>query len=253
MPRFEARDPFPLLSRFSASEARDHASEADRWLGMRVDVIEAALARRGSREPAPSTSGDKHQLWFGLSPRDLLTPYLEIRRCLSSLNLTPGMTVVDLGAAYGRMGFVLHRHEPGVRFVGYEYVGERVREGRRALDRFGAALAELHHADLTSPSLELTAADVYFLYDYGTPKAIEKTLHDLRRVSSKKSITIVARGRACRYAIESRHPWLAKRNPLAPEDAITVYVSSPRAVEATVEDRVQVVDRRKNARYDRGL
>lgn len=253
MPRFEARDPFPLLPQFSASEARDHAAQADAWLGLRVDVIEARLASAGSREPAPSTSGDKHQLWFGLSPRDLLTPYLEIRQCLASLRLEPGMTVVDLGAAYGRMGFVLHRHEPGVRFIGYEYVGERVRDGRKALERFGASLAELHHADLTSPTLNVAAADVYFLYDYGTPKAIEKTLHDLRRVAAGKRITIVARGRACRYSIESRHVWLEKANPLAAEGAITIYVSRTDAIEAAVKDGIQVVDRRKSTRHDRDL
>ncbi len=241
------------MTNFTASEARDHAVGADRWLGLRVDEIEASLAKSGSRDPAPSTSGDKHQLWFGLSPRDLLTPYLEIRRSLAELKLTPGMTVVDLGAAYGRMGFVLHRHEPGVRFVGYEYVGERVRDGRKALDRFGAALAELHHADLTSPRLEISSADVYFVYDYGTPKAIEKTLFDLKKISARKPITIVARGRTCRYAIESRHPWLTKWDPTAPEAAITIYRSRGDGIEAPVENRVQVVNRRDRTRKDREI
>lgn len=235
------------------SDARDHAADADRWLGMRVEPIEATLTRVGSREPAPATSGDKHQLWFGLSPRDLLTPYLEIRRSLASLALEPGMTVVDLGAAYGRMGFVLHRHEPGVRFVGYEYVGERVREGNRALEKFGATLAELHHADLTSPSLKIASADVYFVYDYGTPKAIEKTLYDLKKVAVRSPITIVARGRTCRYAIESRHPWLAKADPFAPEDTITIYRSSANVVEASVKDAIKVIDRRDQTRRDRDL
>ena len=235
MPRFEARNPFPLQAEFSLNEARDHAMEADRWLGLRVDVIEASLARQGSRDPAPQTSGDKHQLWFGLSPRDLLTPYLEIRLMLSELCLKPGMTVIDLGAAYGRMGFVLHRHEPGVRFIGYEYVGERVREGRVALDRFGAELAELHHADLTASVFKVAKADVYFLYDYGTPKAIEKTLFDLCRIARERPITIVARGRTCRYAIESRHSWLAKADPLAPEAAITIYRSVDRSLDVGIE------------------
>ncbi|MES2965446.1 MAG: hypothetical protein V4760_16305 [Bdellovibrionota bacterium] len=253
MSTFQPRDPFPLQAQFSASEARDHAVDADRWLGLRVDEIEAALAKRGSREPAPSTSGDKHQLWFGLSPRDLLTPYFEIRRSLSGLALEPGMSVVDLGAAYGRMGFVLHRHEPGVRFLGYEYVGERVRDGRRALERFGATLAELHHADLTSPEFKLPQADVYFIYDYGTPKAIEKTLFDLKRVAAKKAITIVARGRACRYSIESRHGWLAKADPAAGETAITIYRSRADAIEAPMQYGVEIVDRRKRARHDRDL
>ena len=225
MSRFESRDPFPLLPQFSASLARDHAVEADRWLGLRVEKIEAELTKNGSRDPAPQTSGDKHQLWFGLSPQDLLTPYLEIRKCLVELKLKPGMRVVDLGAAYGRMGFVMHRHDPGVEFVGYEYVGERVREGRLALERFGARLAELQHCDLTAADFRVVPADVYFIYDYGTPKAIEKTLYDLRRASRNRVVTVVARGRACRYAIESRHPWLSKYDPAASESTITIYRS----------------------------
>lgn len=231
MVQFERRDPFPHLApdSFSKKEARDHSREVDRYLGLNVDQIERQLTASGSSAPAKDASGDHQQLWFGLDPQDLLTPYIEIRATLESLKqdgfFESSKHVVDLGAAYARMGFVIERHFSNVSFTGYEYVGERVFEAARALNKIGAQRSWIEHADLTSSSFQLPFADIYFIYDYGTPKAIEKTLHDLKRISSARQILIVARGRACRYSIESRHAWLRKANPLAPERAITVYRS----------------------------
>jgi hypothetical protein len=224
MTRFERRDPFPLIESFSKSEALAHAAECDAWLGLRVEEIEARLASGGSLKPAPVTSGGHQQLWFGLAPRDLQTPYLELRRLLNAVGGS-GL-VVDLGAAYARMAFVIERHFPEMSFVGFEYVGERVAEARRALAAFGAERSRVDHVDLTSSAFKMPAADVYFIYDYGTPAAIEKTLYDLRRTTRGRLVTVVARGRVCRYAIESRHAsWLAKRDASEPESAVTIYRS----------------------------
>lgn len=241
MVSFERRDPFPNLGegKFSKSEAKAHASEVDSYLGLRISAIETKLHHAGSKSPAPEASGDHQQLWFGLDPQDLLTPYLEIRTTLESIDLKNRKHVVDLGAAYGRMGFVIERHFPKLTFTGFEYVGERVVEGAQALKRFGARRATLEHADLTSTKFQIPDADVFFIYDYGTPKAIEKTLYDLRKISLKREILIVARGRNCRYAIESKHPWLLKADPGAPERAITIYqsqeLSALRRIESPVE------------------
>jgi precorrin-6B methylase 2 len=239
MVKFERRDPFPYLpdGSFSKSEARAHAVEADLYLGLRIPEIESKLNQQGSKTPAPDASGEHQQLWFGLDPQDLLTPYLEIRTTLENLKLQGKKHVVDLGAAYGRMGFVIERNYPDLLFTGYEYVGERVVEAERALKRFGAKRASVEHADLTSSHFHLPDADVFFIYDYGTPKAIEKTLHDLRKQALKKEILIVARGRSCRYSIETRHRWLSKADALAPERAITVYRSllSLNRIESPVE------------------
>jgi hypothetical protein len=224
MIQFERRNPFPLHDSFSKSEALAHAADCDSWLGLRVEEIEARLALGGSSKPAPVTGGGHQQLWFGLAPRDLQTPYLELRRLLETVGGS-GL-VVDLGAAYARMAFVIERHFPEMSFVGFEYVGERVAEARRALTAFGAVRSRVDHVDLTSPTFKMPAADVYFIYDYGTPVAIEKTLYDLRRATQGRLVTVVARGRVCRYAIESRHSsWLMKRDASLPESAVTVYRS----------------------------
>ncbi|MES2857343.1 MAG: hypothetical protein V4692_15845, partial [Bdellovibrionota bacterium] len=205
---FERRDPFPLLTsnQLSVSEKSLHSAAVDLFLGLRVNDIEAKLDRTGSRRPAPQTSGDKQNLWFGLAPQDLLTPYLEIREVLHALNPTPGEVVVDLGAAYGRMGFVIERHFQGVRFEGYEFVGERVDEGRRCLEKFGALKSNLHHADLTSKSFKIPKANYYFIYDFGTDSAIEAILIQLGRIAlTSGPFKLIARGRRTQYAIADSH------------------------------------------------
>lgn len=225
---FHPSQPFPPLEPDSQSvaDAQAHAAAADRWLGLRTQDVERILREKGSRRPAPESSGEKQELWFGLDVKSLLTPYCEIRALLDRLAPRPGQTIVDLGAAYGRMAFVIARHFPGVRFRGYEYVGERVDEGRRAIARAGIRDVRLDHADLAVTTPE--AADFYFIYDFGTPKTIEKALYDIRRHAEQRAPVVIARGRHCRALIDARHPWLSGAPELLkswPESRVSVYRS----------------------------
>lgn len=232
MLKFQASDPYPLLNGRSPSysEILDHSAAVDAWHGLRVATIESELMGHGCRSRAPEASGEPQQLWLGLDTRSLLTPYTEIRSMLHRLAPPQGSSIADLGAGYARMGFVIGRHHADVEFIGYEYVGERVREARRCLARFNYESVKVEHADLSATTFRPEPADIYFIYDYGTPKAIEKTLHDLRRISRERPLTIVGRGRHCRMAIETRHSWLMKKYPTEPEGRFTVYVSEPTLV-----------------------
>ena len=223
---FDPVTPFPLFdsSLHTPSELRSLAQQTDEWLGLRIPEIESKLAAHGCRKRAPDSSKEKQQLWFGLEPQKLLTPYSEIRALLESLNLQPGQTVVDLGAAYGRMGFVIARCFPLVNFIGYEYVGERVEESRRCLARFSScANVRMEHADLAAADFAPVEADIYFIYDFGPLKAIEKTLYDLKRLARRRPVILVGRGRHSRYLIETRHRWLTCVDPHAPEGPSTIY------------------------------
>lgn len=196
----DPNDPFPLvrLTRELYPAAKRHAAGVDELLGLRVKETEARL-----RDPR-----DGQQRWLGTHPSVFLTPYVELRAWLEQVAPKAGETVVDLGAGYGRLGFVLARHYPEVSFLGFELVPERVEEGSRALARFGARHARLEVADLAAAAFMPPAAEVYFVYDYGTREAIEKTLADLREIAKGRPIRVVGRGRAVRDAIERRHPWL---------------------------------------------
>lgn len=198
---FDPLDPFPWFAAgvHSYQAEKEHAREVDAWLGLAIEKTEAGVAEIEGRE-----------IWRSHGPDTFLTPVTEIRRMLELLQ--PKGKVVDLGAGYGRMGFVMARHFPQAEFLGYEIVRERVDEGNRALRAFGANSARLIEADLR----EVVPADaeIYFLYDYGKREAIEKTLLDLQRIARRRTVTIVGRGRAVRDRIERKEPWLTV---LAPE------------------------------------
>jgi hypothetical protein len=214
---FDPQDPYPLLlspEDATYAEAQLHAAEVDRWLGLETERIECELVTRGRATP-------DQQLWIGLPVQAMLTPYTELRSMLARLAPLPGQTIVDLGAGYGRMGLVIARHHPGVRFVGYEYVAERVNAGGLAIAEqlaMSSSRAELRaemyieltQSDLAAPGFAPIPADTYFIYDYGTRAAIEKTLQDLRALARTRALTVIGRGRASRDAIERDHPWLSQ-------------------------------------------
>jgi hypothetical protein len=207
MLQFLATDPFPLVadSGHTYAEAQLHSAEVDAWLGIEVDQAEADFSAE-SREIDASQN-----LWRDLPAKMLLTPYTELRWILSLLRPKPGELVIDLGAAYGRMGFVVARHFPEVRFIGYELAEPRVAAGRRAMmNHHLPPTIQLERADLSSPAFRPETAESYFLYDYGSRRAIQKTLDDLRAISLTRKIRVVGRGRAVRDAIERECPWLSQ-------------------------------------------
>ena len=112
------------------------------------------------------------------------------------------------------MGWVMARHFPNVNFIGYEFVKERVEEVRRCWKGTHSTFKILV-ADLSTIDFAPAAAEYYFIYDFGSRQAIEKTLQDLRKIAQERPITVVGRGRASRDAIERQHPWLSQMN--APE------------------------------------
>jgi len=187
-------DLFPF-SDATYADQQEQSRLIDIELGLRTDEIERTI----------SGEDDRHtRYWIGLPTSALLTPYSEIRLMLS--RLPDARKVVDLGAGYGRMGFVIASHYPHVEFLGIEVVAERVLEGAAALRRFGAK-GELREGDLTE--MDLPDADTYFLYDYGSQSAIEKTLNDLKERALKHAVTVVGRGGATRSTIEKKHLWLS--------------------------------------------
>lgn len=225
---FNSKVPFPLVpeEKYSYALAQAHSAKVDRWLGLETDKVEKELETKGCRLRAPNSKKGVQELWIGLASKSLLTPYIEIRNILNNLNPQVGDTIVDLGAGYGRMGFVIARHWPGVKFVGYEYSGERVRATLKCYENLEKNLLKLVHADLSDPEFVPARAQFYFIYDFGSRNAIRKTLHDLRRIAKDGPITVVGRGRSSRDLIERQHPWLSKVVPPVHGPQSTIYRSS---------------------------
>lgn len=204
---FDAENLFLLLvpGEHTYQEEQQHSAIVDQFLGIEVDRVEASVEKRitGSHE--------RKEAWIGLPPQSLLTPYSEIRSLLENLKPREGSTVVDLGAGYGRMGFVIAQHFSQVSFLGIEILDERVKEGIRAFERAGLPNSiSLVRGDLAQAKFEFPSADYYFVYDFGTRDSVAKTLEDLRLVSMGRAITVVARGGRSRDLIDRQCPWLSQ-------------------------------------------
>jgi hypothetical protein len=219
---FDPADPYPLRPDITDSQAMAHAAQVDAWLGFELPAVEARIrARLG-----PSRLGDAQEFWVGLNIQSLLTPYTELRQLLERLSPGPGSRIIDLGAGYGRMGFVIGRLRPDLEFVGYELVPERVAETRRCLAPWRYPNVRVEKADLSAPDFQPAEADFYFLYDYGTRPAVEKTLEDLKAVARRRPIAVVGRGRLSRDAIERHHPWLSQVVPPRHFRNYSIYASA---------------------------
>lgn len=210
---------------------QDHSELIDTILGFNVNEIELALKKEAQillPEGDVKSWGKKmhegSQSWVGLNPRQLLTPYHELAEMCELLKPTPETLMIDLGAGYARMAFVLNQVEPAARFLGFEIVDERVVESTRLLTKYELKNAEMKTQDLSSETFILPVADSYLLYDYGTPEHIRATLETLKRIAFKHPVKIIARGRM-RQIIDNEHPWLSQVYPPVHRLTFSLYSS----------------------------
>lgn len=180
------------------------SEEVDRTLGFRFDECEAPIRARTTTQ----------ENWSHLSPQIFQTPYSELEEIIERVD--PGkksLVWADLGAAYGRLGIVLAAIRPTARFIGIELEPERVQEARRIFLSLNLQQAEIQAANLEE--IPLPEADVYFIYDFGTQAAVDRSIEQLRERARTHPIVVIGRGRRIRDTIEGRHPWLG--SVVAPE------------------------------------
>lgn len=211
---------------------RQHALMVDKILGVRVKYIEEMLVAdargfdpEGSHETWGPTMHKGVQTWVGLELQTLQTPYSEIYRILQLLKMRPYQHVVDLGAAYGRMGIVMGGLFIKNLFTGFEFVKARVDEGNRVYRELGFSRSKLVEADLAAPDFELPEADVYFIYDYGQVEHINRTLLQIQVVSEKRPVKVVVRGKFTRRIIADRHEWLELHYEGKLEELFSIYTA----------------------------
>lgn len=209
---------------------RQHALMVDRILDFRVKYIEEMLVAdargfdpEGSHETWGPTMHKGVQTWIGLELQTLQTPYSELYRIIQLLKLRPYQHIVDLGAAYGRMGVVIGGLFIKNSFTGYEFVRARVDEGNRVYKELNMSRSKLVEADLAAKDFELPEADVYFIYDYGQVEHIDRTLNQIRAVSEKRPVKVVVRGKFTRQIIADRHEWLAMTYEGKLEELFSIY------------------------------
>ncbi len=195
--------------------SRQHSSMVDKILGFRTKYVEEMLLADamgfdpdGSHETWGPTVHDGIQTWVGLDIQTLQTPYSECLRILQLLRVKPYQQIIDLGAAYGRMGVVIGGLYIKNSFIGFEYVKARVDEGNRVYSELGFNKCQLVERDLFSKDFELPQADIYFIYDYGQVEHIDHTLSQIAKIAEKRPVKVVVRGPFTCQLIKDKHDWL---------------------------------------------
>lgn len=211
---------------------RQHAQMVDKILGVRPKYVEEMLIAEakgfepeGSHETWGPVLHDGVQTWVGLDIETLQTPYSECLRILQLLKIRPYQHIIDLGAAYGRMGIVIGGLFIKNSFTGYEYVKARVDEGNRVYKELGFVRSQLIQQDLFDPSFELPEADIYFIYDYGQVEHIDHTLKQIEKIASKRPVKVVVRGKFTKKIIHDLHPWLDLKYEGKLEEFFSIYTA----------------------------
>jgi len=205
-----------------------HARIIDNLIGFRTQFYEEMLiedAKKidpyGSHETwGPSLCGGV-QSWVGLDVDTLQTPYADILKMLQMMKLKPFQTVVDLGAAYGRMGVVIGALYVKSFFIGHEYIKARVEEGNRIFRNLDFNKCRLEVADLSKSDYVLPEADIFFIYDFGDVEHIQKILFKLQHLSKIRHLKIGVKGKFTKELISKFHPWME----LVFESTFNIYIA----------------------------
>ena len=211
--------------------SRKHSSLIDRMLGYKIkenerDMVKKAqaLLPQGDYTNLGPTIHCGIQTWVGLDPSTLQTPYNELFNLLKKLKIKNEL-IIDLGAAYGRMGIIVETQFKEARFTGFEAAKERVKMGQDVYEHLQFKRARLWEQDIFLDSFSLPKADVFFIYDYGFKDHILKTLNQCEQVAQEKNIRIVARGILTQGLIKKHHPWLEIIDQGSGQEKYIIYQS----------------------------
>lgn len=211
---------------------RQHSRMVDKIIGFRQKYIEEMLIAEargfdpeGSHESWGPALHKGVQTWVGLDLQTLQTPYSEILRILQLLKIKPYQHVIDLGAAYGRMGIIIGGLYIKNSFLGFEYVKARVDEGNRVYRELGFTRCELQEQDLFDPQFELPEADIYFIYDYGQVEHINRTLMQINAIAHRRPVKVVVRGKFTKQIIGNSHEWLDLKYEGKLEEFFSIYTA----------------------------
>jgi tRNA A58 N-methylase Trm61 len=191
---------------------REHSRKIDRDLGFNINAIEAKLINTAKAkcqgghyyEWGPAIH-DGTQTWVGLDFQTLQLTYADLIAIITEHQLSRVQHVVDLGAAYGRLGIALSIIAPNVKFTGIEYVKERVHEGNRIYKNLNLKNCTLEVGDLNSEDFILPEADIFYLYDFGNDQQINLFLKRLTVAFHEKKFKLIARGHMSRDLIKNNY------------------------------------------------
>ncbi len=122
-------------------------------------------------------------------------PFPAFHEMLKGIPLKKGQRVVDIGAGFGRLGIYLAIMHPGVQFIGYEIVPERVAEFNRVAKALELdAEIKVVEQDLSDSNFSLALADYYYSWAPVNLITGKKLWFDLAEKAKTHSFSYIFRG-----------------------------------------------------------
>lgn len=186
------------------THAKVHSKYIDNLFGFEIGKIEQGLLKKYQAYYKITDQKNKKQhyqgtqTWIGIHPQTLQTPYEDILKALTVLKNIEVTRVVDIGAAYGRVGLLTSCIFPNASFIGYEILKKRVLEGNRIFKKNNLNNCKLLEENVLNADFIFPKAEVFFIYDFSEPEHIEYILRKLIDENLSSSFFIVCRG----YAVE---------------------------------------------------
>ena len=141
--------------------AKVHSKSIDKILGFEISRIEQSLLKKYQAYFKVTDQKNKKQhfqgtqTWIGIHPQTLQTPYEDIFKALSFFKRIQVQNVIDIGAAYGRVGLITKCILPNANFIGLEILKSRVDEGNRIFKKLKLENCKLVAANVLEHNFEL--------------------------------------------------------------------------------------------------
>lgn len=185
------------------------SSLIDDYLGFKIFEVERELIQKYNQKDDEALNSkfykypSSSQVWLGLHPEAFQTPYSEIYDALLYLRKFEIKHIVDIGAAYGRIGIISHVLLPNVKFTGLELVSERVLEAKRVYRNLNITNGDVFESDVLESIESIPLADVYFIFDFSSIDDINKALTSITSKLSGNKAFFVVKGKRCSYFMDN--------------------------------------------------
>ncbi len=131
-------------------------------LDMKYEEVSLAVDKTLNENPARFGNEPVWNWKNGMATRY----FYDFHAILQDTGIKPGETIVDIGPGFGKMGIVIALMYPGVKFIGYEIVPERIAEFNRVVKNLGLGNdVVMIEQDLGANGFQLVLADYYYSWN----------------------------------------------------------------------------------------
>lgn len=149
---------------------------------------------------AVASSSKKDQIYYNsqwagnfLGPF-ITTPIPALKTISEKINFRPGQLMIDIGSGHGVPSLIFGALNPGLKILGYEFVGPKVEGSKRLVNHFGLKNTRFKKQDLSHKDFHLPTADYYYLFNPVHYELTGRLLEQIIRNSNLKKSKVISYG-----------------------------------------------------------